>query len=113
MTKKADPVVAGVEDLSGKRKGSLAAHPQAKGEAARLSRIVVGHMQGIDRMVTDERYCLDILKQIAAVQGMLIKLASLLSESHMKHCVRLAIEEGHGEEAIDELMETLKYLRSV
>jgi len=95
------------------KKGSLAAHPEAKREAARLMRTVIGHVQGIEKMIEEERYCVDILKQIAAVQGLLTKLAQDLSESHMKHCVKLAIEEGRGEEKIDELMEVLKYLRSV
>ncbi len=95
------------------RKGGLAAHPEAKQKAQRLIRTVVGHTQGIEKMIEEERYCIDILKQIAAVQGLLTKLANTVSEAHMKHCVRLAIEEGHGEEIIDELMETLKYLRSV
>ena len=101
------------ETLVRLRKGGLAAHPQAKRTAQRLIRTVVGHTQGIEKMIEEERYCIDILKQIAAVQGLLTKLANTVSEAHMKHCVRLAIEEGHGEEAIDELMETLKYLRSV
>ena len=95
------------------RTGGLAAHPEAKQKAQRLIRTVVGHTQGIEKMIEEERYCIDILKQIAAVQGLLTKLANTVSEAHMKHCVRLAIEEGHGEEIIDELMETLKYLRSV
>lgn len=94
-------------------KGSLAAHPHAKREAAQIMRTVVGHAQGIERMIEEERYCIDILKQIAAVQALLAKLADIISESHMKHCVRLAIEEGHGEEKVAELMETLKYLRSI
>ncbi len=95
------------------QQGSLAAHPEAKRHAQRLVRTVIGHTQGIERMIEEERYCIDILKQIAAVQGLLTKLAHTVSEAHMKHCVRLAIEEGHGEEAVEELMETLKYLRSV
>jgi DNA-binding FrmR family transcriptional regulator len=94
-------------------KGSLAAHPQAKREATRLIRTVVGHAQGIERMIEGERYCVDILKQVAAVQALLAKLADIVSESHMKHCVRLAIEESQGEQKIDELLEILKYLRSI
>lgn len=94
-----------------KLKGSLAAHPQTKQDAGQIMRTIVGHVQGIEKMIEDERYCIDILKQIAAVQALLAKLADIISEGHMKHCVRLAIEEGHGEEKINELMETLKYLR--
>ncbi len=95
------------------KRGSLAAHPEAKREAALLMRTIVGHVQGIERMIEEERYCIDILKQILAVQALLTKLAHVISEHHIKHCVRLAIEEGSGEEKIDELMEVLKYLRSI
>lgn len=94
-------------------KGSLAAHPEARREAIRLMRTIVGHAQGIERMIAEERYCVDILKQVSAVQALFTKLANTLSEAHMKHCVRLAIEEGHGEEKVEEMMEVLKYLRSV
>ena len=93
--------------------GSLADAPGTKREADRLAKIVAGHIRGIETMIAEERYCIDILKQIAAVRGMLSKLADEVSESHMKHCVREAIEEGRGDEKIEELLETLKYLRSV
>lgn len=94
-------------------KGGLAAHPQAKRETVQIMRTVIGHVQGIERMIADERYCVDILKQVAAVQALLVKLANIISTSHMKHCVRLAFDKGHGGEKIDELMEVLKYLRSL
>jgi DNA-binding FrmR family transcriptional regulator len=94
-------------------KGSLAAHPEAKRQAIRLMRTIVGHAQGVERMIEEERYCIDILKQISAVQALMTKLANTISEAHMKHCVRLAVEEGHGEEKVEEMMEVLKYLRSV
>lgn len=101
------------EPTAAPAKGSLAEAPETKREAHRLARIVSGHINGIEKMIAEERYCIDILKQIAAVRGMLSRLADEVSESHMKHCVREAIEEGHGDERIEELMETLKYLRSV
>jgi len=94
-------------------KGSLAAHPQTKRDATVAIRTIVGHAEGIERMIAEERYCIDILKQIAAVQGMFTKLADTISAAHMKHCVRMATEAGHGEEKIDELMAVLKYLRSI
>jgi len=96
-------------------KGSLAALPQAKRQIQLLIRTITGHVNGIAKMIDEERYCIDILKQITAVQALLSKLGYTLSESHMKHCVRQAVLEGQGqgEEKIDELMETLKYLRNL
>ena len=62
-------------------------------------------------MVAEDAYCVDILKQIAAIQASLSRAALTLSESHLRHCVRAAVEEGQGQAKVDELMETLKYLK--
>ena len=97
------------------KKGSLAASPHAKRETQLLIRTITGHINGIAKMIDEERYCIDILKQITAVQALLSKLGFTLSESHMKHCVRQSTLAGEkqAEEKIDELMETLKYLRNL
>ncbi len=72
---------------------------------------MIGHVQGIDKMIEEERYCVDILKQIAAVQAQLSRVSHLLTNSHMKACMTDAVHAGHGDEMIEELMEILKYLR--
>jgi DNA-binding FrmR family transcriptional regulator len=54
--------------------------------SARLKRIE-GQVRGIDRMVEDERYCIDILTQISAIQAALDKVALQLLEQHAAHCV--------------------------
>lgn len=91
--------------------GSLGLEPTLKKQALNQIRTVVGHAQAIDRMIEEQRYCIDILKQIAAVQSSLSKVARLISESHMKHCVVQAVAHGGGDKKIQELMETLKYLK--
>ncbi|MFQ6116803.1 MAG: metal-sensitive transcriptional regulator [Candidatus Bipolaricaulia bacterium] len=92
-------------------KGSLAVFPEVKQKLARRMRTVVGHTQGIERMIAEERYCVEILKQIAAVQGQLSYISHELIKAHMKSCVSDAIQAGQGDEVIDELSEILKYLR--
>ena len=74
-------------------------------------RTIVGHTQGIERMIAEERYCVDILKQIAAVQGQLSYISNELIKAHMKSCVSEAIQAGEGDEVIGELTEILRYLR--
>lgn len=91
--------------------GSLAEAAGVKKNAVNRVRTIKGHVQGIERMIEQDRYCIDILKQIASVQSQLSKLASTMSESHMQHCVQEAVEEGHGEEKVQEMLEVLKYLR--
>ncbi len=53
---------------------------------ARLSR-VEGQVRGVTRMVEDERYCIDVLTQISAVQAALDKVALGLLDEHARHCV--------------------------
>ncbi|MFO8034783.1 MAG: metal-sensitive transcriptional regulator [Candidatus Bipolaricaulota bacterium] len=90
--------------------GSLHEEPELKQHLIRQLRTAEGHLSGIRKMVEDDRYCVDILKQIAAVQGILGRAARALAHSHTRHCVRRAIHEGRGESAIDELFEALRYL---
>ena len=91
--------------------GSLQEEPRLKAQLLRQLRTAEGHLAGIRKMVEGDQYCVDILKQIAAVQGILPGAARALAHSHTRHCVRRAIEEGKGEVAIDELFEALKYLK--
>ncbi len=92
-------------------KGSLAEDPGLKRTIRQRLRTAIGHLAAVERMVEEERYCVDILKQLSAVQASLSKIAYAIADSHMNHCVRDAIEEGKGEEKIEEMLEILKYLR--
>ena len=66
----------------------------------RLHRIE-GQVRGIERMVDEDRYCIDILTQIAAVKTALEQVGAKLLEGHVAHCVRDAISSGD-KDAIDE-----------
>ena len=73
----------------------------------RLSRIE-GQTRGVAKMVEEDRYCVDVLTQISAIQSALDALALQLLESHTKGCVRSAIKSGQGDAAIDELLTVVK-----
>lgn len=73
----------------------------------RLNRIE-GQVRGIAKMVEEDRYCVDVLTQVSAIQSALDALALQLLENHTKGCVRSAIHSGNGEAAIDELMSVVK-----
>jgi CsoR family transcriptional regulator, copper-sensing transcriptional repressor len=73
----------------------------------RLKRIE-GQVRGIMKMVEDDRYCVDILVQISAIQAALKKVGFTITERHIKHCVSDAIRSGEGDETITELMEVMK-----
>ena len=95
---------------SAKPRGTAAEHPivprddaDASALTKRLNRIE-GQIRGIARMVEDDRYCVDILTQVAAVQSALDALARKLLEHHLHGCVSQAIASGNGRRAIDEAL---------
>lgn len=91
--------------------GSLARELDLKVNVLQRLGTAIGHLSAVERMAAGEQYCNDILKQISAVQASLSKVAYALARSHMKHCVHDAIVEEKGETKVDELLETLKYLK--
>jgi CsoR family transcriptional regulator, copper-sensing transcriptional repressor len=70
----------------------------------RLKRIE-GQVRGLQRMIEEERYCIDVLTQVSAVNAALDGVALKVMEDHVRHCVR----EG-GDEKIDELMGAVERL---
>jgi len=81
---------------------------EKKALMTRLSRIE-GQVRGIRAMVEDDRYCVDILTQVSAIQAALNGFNKELLARHIKTCVSKDIREGN-EEAVDELCELLKKL---
>nr|4M1P_A Chain A, Copper-sensitive operon repressor (CsoR) [Geobacillus thermodenitrificans NG80-2] len=73
----------------------------------RLKRIE-GQVRGVQKMVEDNRYCIDILVQISAIQAALRQVGMQLLERHANHCVAKAIREGSGEQSLRELMDVIK-----
>jgi DNA-binding FrmR family transcriptional regulator len=74
--------------------------------AKRLHRIE-GQVRGIERMVEDDRYCIDILTQISAVNTALESLAFKLLDGHVNHCVADALASGDPKEASAKSQELL------
>jgi DNA-binding FrmR family transcriptional regulator len=74
----------------------------------RLRRIE-GQVRGVQGMVDEDRYCIDVVTQITAVQSALDKVALELLEDHAKHCV-IDAPNGDGDEKTEELMGAVKRL---
>ena len=74
----------------------------------RLSRIE-GQVRGVKKMVEDERYCIDILIQVGAINSALNAFSKELLTDHVKTCVVNDIKEGDGSK-VDELCDTIKKL---
>lgn len=73
----------------------------------RLKRIE-GQVRGVHQMIENDRYCVDVLHQISAIQSAMNKVSLALLEDHTNHCVIKAIKDENGEEAIKELMSVMK-----
>lgn len=70
--------------------------------ATRLRRIE-GQVRGLQKMIDDDRYCIDVLTQVNATRAALESVALLLLADHTEHCVTEAIRSGHGTEKVREL----------
>jgi len=81
--------------------------PSHGAQKRRLSR-VKGQLDGIDKMIDDNRYCLDIIFQIRAATSALKSLEKEIMHTHIKSCVKTAIEstdQFEAQEKIDEIMD--------
>lgn len=64
-----------------------------------------GHLHGIARMIKEDAYCVDILKQSFAVRRALEKLEALMLEGHLRDCVVHGIRDGRERQVVDELLD--------
>jgi Cu+-exporting ATPase len=93
--------------------GGRVTHGYAYEKDALIKRLrrIEGQVRGLERMVTDDRYCIDILTQIAAVRTALDQVGARLLEDHVTHCVSDAIASGDeraAEEKTSELLATVQ-----
>ena len=78
--------------------------PEVKNEASKRLSYIEGHLAGIRRMVEEDKYCVDILKQAFAVRRAIQKLESLLLEGHLQTCVIDGVKDGREDEVLGELL---------
>ena len=76
---------------------------------SRLNRIE-GQVRAINRMIDEDVYCDDVLTQIRATRSALNSVATKLLEQHMKSCITEKVNNGHQEEAMEELLVTFQKL---
>jgi DNA-binding FrmR family transcriptional regulator len=101
-------------DASAADRKAIAVDPEIKAANLRRLRRIEGQIRGLQKMVEDDRYCADIVTQIASVQEALRGVARQLMRNHLKHCAATAITAGEpqAEAMYDELLELVyKHLR--
>jgi DNA-binding FrmR family transcriptional regulator len=90
----------------------LAAHPRVvrPGGALLVKRLnrIEGQVRGIGKMIETDRYCVDVLNQVSAVQAALDAVALQLLEHHLHGCVQHAVKSGEGDHAIKEALGVIR-----
>jgi DNA-binding FrmR family transcriptional regulator len=71
---------------------------QTRQDAQQRLNSAAGHIRGIERMVAEDAYCIDVIKQIQAVQAALSKVSTILLDNHLRTCVTTAIQGDNAEE---------------
>jgi len=82
-----------------------------KRDVLRRLNYVDGHLQGVRRMIEDDKYCVDILKQSYAVERAVQKFEAALLESHLQTCVPAGFKAGRDQEQVRELFELFELSR--
>lgn len=81
-----------------------------KDKINRLLKTASGQIEGISKMVEEDRYCIDISNQILAVQSILKKANNEILKAHMHMCVKQAFQQGNEDEKIDEIISLVNKL---
>lgn len=71
-------------------------------------KIAKGQLESVMKMVDEDKYCIDVLHQIQAVESALKETGNVVLENHLKSCVADAISKGKKDEAISEIMQVFK-----
>ncbi len=79
--------------------------PEVKGKALQRLNYVEGHLAGIRRMIEEDKYCVDVLKQTHAVRRAIQKIEAMILEGHLHTHVMEGVRNGHNQQVLDELME--------
>ena len=93
-----------------KTKSAVGHHSYTREKNVLINRVrrVEGQATGIERMIEDNRYCIDIVQQLTALSSAADEIALIILQNHIEGCVTDAIHEQKGAEYIQELMRTLR-----
>ncbi len=80
---------------------------EVRDKALRRLAIARGQLEGVERMIRQDKYCVDVLTQISAVHEALRGVGKLVVENHLNTCVRDAVRHGDDQPKLDELMDII------
>ncbi len=85
---------------------------ETRADAIHRLKSIAGHVNGIVRMLEEERYCIDVIKQIQAAQTALARVSESILDSHLRTCVTTAIQgddPAERERMLKEVVEVFRY----
>ncbi len=77
-------------------------------QVLRRLRRIEGQVRGLQRMVEEDRYCIDVLTQLTAVRAALAQVGVQVLDAHARGCLTAAVQSGQSEAAIDEFLDALE-----
>ena len=83
--------------------------PEYRRAVVNRLKTVRGHLDGVIRMVEEDAYCIEVMKQLSALQSSLERSNRLVLLNHLETCFTGAVQEGRGVEALAELVDALKF----
>jgi DNA-binding FrmR family transcriptional regulator len=89
------------------RGGVVPGYTMQKQQLQTRLRRIEGQVRGVARMIDEDKYGVDVVTQVAAIQAALDKVSLGLLDGHIRGCVREEIRSGRGEETVDELLEVM------
>ena len=78
---------------------------ETKANVASRLRSVAGHLRAVERMVEEDTYCVDVLRQTLAIEKALERVDALILGAHLRTCVADAFREGRADKTVQELTE--------
>ena len=89
---------------------------QSKDTLKRRLKSISGHVAGIERMVDQDAYCIDVIKQVQAVQAALNKVSDLILKEHLNSCVIDAVrgdDKKRREQVLDEIVDVFEMAQKI
>jgi len=82
-----------------------------KKKLVRRLKLIEGQVRGLQRMIDEDNYCIDVITQTSAVKQALSNIEDILLEDHLSHCVVHQIQSGKGNKAKEEILKVYQLKR--
>ncbi|MHB1125445.1 MAG: metal-sensitive transcriptional regulator [Bacillota bacterium] len=86
----------------------MSSYAGSRDDLLRRLKKIEGQVKGVQRMVNEDKYCVDVLIQIAAIRAAINKVGMIIFEHHTRGCLRNAMDTSHKDEMVEELIDVLQ-----